>query len=52
MGRWIAAVLVIVSGVCLYFALTQPVVISRLVSLNEMIRVIYPEDVFTADTVP
>lgn len=48
MGRWIAAVLVIVSGVCLYFALTQPVVISRLVSLNEMIRVIYPEDVFTA----
>jgi hypothetical protein len=48
MARLLAAVLVIASGVCLYFALTQPIVISRLVDLNQMIRVIYPEDVFAA----
>ncbi|HEV7691748.1 MAG TPA: paraquat-inducible protein A [Hyphomonadaceae bacterium] len=48
MARLIAAVLVIASGVCLYFALTQPIVISRLVDLNTMIRVIYPEEVFAA----
>lgn len=48
MGRIVAAILVIASGVCLYFALTQPIVISRMVSLNEMIRVIYPEDTFEA----
>lgn len=47
MARLIAAVFVIASGVCLYFALTQPIVISRMVSLNEMIRVIYPEAAFT-----
>lgn len=48
MGRLLAAILVIASGVCLYFALTQPVVISRMVSLNEMIHVIYPEAAFEA----
>jgi hypothetical protein len=48
MARLIAAILVIVSGVFLYFALTQPIVISRLVDLNQMIRVIYTEDVFAA----
>jgi Paraquat-inducible protein A len=48
MQRLIAAILVITSGVCLYFALTQPIVISRVVSLNQMIRVIYPEAVFVA----
>jgi hypothetical protein len=48
MGRLIAAVLFIASGVCLYFALTQPIVISRMVSLNEMIHVIYPEAAFEA----
>jgi hypothetical protein len=48
MGRLIAAILVIASGVCLYFALTQPIVISRMVSLNQMIRVIYPEAAFAA----
>ena len=48
MGRLLAAVLTIASGLCLYFALTQPIVISRLVSLNQMIRVIYPEDAFVA----
>jgi len=48
MGRLLAAILVIASGVCLYFALTQPIVISRMVSLNEMIHVIYPEAAFVA----
>jgi hypothetical protein len=48
MARLIAAVFVIASGVFLYFALTQPIVISRLVDLNQMIRVIYTEDVFAA----
>jgi len=48
MGRLIAAILVVTSAVCLYFALTQPIVISRMVSLNQMIRVIYPEAVFVA----
>jgi hypothetical protein len=48
MSRLIAGLLVIASGVFLYFALTQPIVISRLVDLNTMIRVIYPEEVFTA----
>jgi len=42
----IAAALVIASGICLYFALTQPIVISRLASLNQIIRVAYPEKVF------
>jgi Paraquat-inducible protein A len=48
MARLIAGILVIASGVFLYFALTQPIVISRLVDLNTMIRVIYPENVFAA----
>jgi hypothetical protein len=46
MARVIAGVLVVVSGVFLYFALTQPIIISRLVSLNEMVRVIYSPDVY------
>lgn len=46
MARLIAGILVVVSGVFLYFALTQPIVISRLVSLNEMVRVIYSQDVY------
>ena len=46
MVRVIAAALVIASGICLYFALTQPIVISRLASLNQIIRVAYPEKVF------
>jgi hypothetical protein len=46
MTRLIAGILVVVSGVFLYFALTQPIVISRLVSLNEMVHVIYSQDVY------
>ncbi|MDP3737950.1 MAG: paraquat-inducible protein A [Hyphomonadaceae bacterium] len=48
MGRLLAAVLTIASAVCLYFALTQPIVISKLASLNQIIRVIYPEENFVA----
>jgi hypothetical protein len=46
MTRLIAGILVAVSGVFLYFALTQPIVKSHLVSLGEMVRVIYSTDVY------
>lgn len=52
MGRLLAAALTIASAVCLYFALTQPIVISRLASLNQIIRVIYPEDTFVSTQAP
>ncbi len=52
MGRLIAAILVIASGVCLYFALTQPIVISRMVSLHEIIKVVYPMQAFVESKQP
>lgn len=52
MSRLIAAVLVIASGVCLYFALTRPIVISRMVSLHEIIRVVYPMQAFVESKQP
>jgi hypothetical protein len=44
--RIIAAVLVTVSAVCLYFALTKPIVISNLASINEIIRTVYTFEAF------
>ena len=52
MGRLIAAILVIASGVCLYFALTRPIVISRMVSLHEIIKVVYPMQAFVESKQP
>jgi hypothetical protein len=52
MGRLIAAILVIASGVCLYFALTKPIVTSRMVSLHEIIRVVYPMQAFVESKQP
>jgi hypothetical protein len=52
MSRLIAAVLVIASGVCLYFALTKPIVISQMVSLHEIIKVVYPMDAFVQSKQP
>jgi hypothetical protein len=52
MSRLIAAVLVIASGVCLYFALTKPIVISQMVSLHEIIKVVYPMEAFVQSKQP
>jgi hypothetical protein len=52
MHRLIAAVLVIASGVCLYFALTKPIVISQMVSLHEIIKVVYPMEAFVESKKP
>ncbi|MBI1359403.1 MAG: hypothetical protein GC155_03870 [Alphaproteobacteria bacterium] len=52
MTRLIAAMLVIASGVFLFFALTQPIVTSRMVSLNQIIRVVYPMQAFVESKQP
>jgi Paraquat-inducible protein A len=52
MGRLIAAVLVVASGIFLYFALTLPVVTSRLKDLHEIIRVVYPMQAFIESKQP
>src|SRR5262249_23161526 len=52
MGRLIAAVMVIASAVCLYFALTQPVVYSQLKDLNQIIRAVYPKQAFIESKQP
>ncbi len=52
MHRLIAAVLVIASGVCLFFALTKPIVISQMVSLHEIIKVVYPMEAFVQSKQP
>jgi hypothetical protein len=46
MARILAGILVVLSGVFLYFALTQPIVISRLASLNQIVRVVYSPEVY------
>ncbi len=52
MGRLIAAMLVVASGVFLFFALTQPIVTSRMVSLSQIIRAVYPMQAFVESKQP
>ncbi len=46
MARLVAALLTIASAVCLYFALTTPIVVSRMITLTEMIKVLYPMEAY------
>lgn len=48
MARVIAALLTLASAVCLYFALTQPILTSRMITLTQMIQVLYPMDAYQA----